>query len=379
MCEAFSELGMDVTLFHIPSPTFDENIFQYYDVEKQFTLKSLPRGLLPFRKAFHLENTSNILSAFHGFLWSGFVSRLASGEKKVGFYYTREPMLAFWLSLFCHPVVLEVHNLHRGESFFIRKACVRSKVSLFITITEHLKQLLISLGVPGEKIITLHDGVDARWTSFSEKIGQTAARERLGLPIDRPIIGYTGSFYYARKHYRLEKGIPELIQAMACLPSINGKEPLLICVGGPMEAVPSYLELSRQTGVPQNRIQFVDHVENREIPYWIRAFDIAAAPYPNLDYYAYFMSPLKIFEYMAVGTPIIATELPSIQEVLTHKHNAYLVKPGDPQALAAGIEVLLKDAALRRQLGEQAASDARKFTWRERAKRIIDEIKRRDI
>ena len=91
------------------------------------------------------------------------------------------------------------------------------------------------------------------------------------------------------------------MQAAAHLPSIGGEEPLIVCVGGPIDAVLGYLKLATTYDVPEHRLQFVDRVPNREIPFWIRSFDIAVAPFPNSEHYAYFMSPLKLFEYMAAG------------------------------------------------------------------------------
>jgi hypothetical protein len=65
---------------------------------------------------------------------------------------------------------------------------------------------------------------------------------------------------------RWGKGIPQLIQALAMLPPVNGREPLLLCVGGPRQVVPAYCQLAREVGVPERRLHFVDRVPNREVP-----------------------------------------------------------------------------------------------------------------
>jgi glycosyltransferase involved in cell wall biosynthesis len=78
-------------------------------------------------------------------------------------------------------------------------------------------------------------------------------------------------------------------------------------------------------------------------------------------------SPLKAFEAMAVGRPIVCTDLPSSREFLRHGENALLVPPGDSAALAAAIQRVLSDASLARQLARQAYEEAPRFSWDARA------------
>jgi glycosyltransferase involved in cell wall biosynthesis len=224
------------------------------------------------------------------------------------------------------------------------------------------------MGFSSDRVIVLPDGVDL--DLFEGLPSKDDCRRRLGLPLGRPIIGYIGRF----RTLEMEKGIPELVEAMGDLSSVNGAEPLLLCVGGPMDAVPTYLELARRIGIPQDRLRFVDRVPNIEVPYWIRAFDVALAPFPWVDHYAYFMSPLKLFEYMATGVPILATDLPSIREVLRHGENAWLVPPSNPKALAEGIRHLLENPALAERLAQQARKDVRQYTWKRRAAVILRHV-----
>jgi glycosyltransferase involved in cell wall biosynthesis len=161
---------------------------------------------------------------------------------------------------------------------------------------------------------------------------------------------------------------------MKDLSSVNGAEPLLLCVGGPMDAVPAYLELARRIGIPQDRLRFADRVPNTEVPYWIRSCDVATIPWTWTEFSAYFTSPLKLFEYMAAGVPILATDLPSIREVLRHGENAWLVPPGDPKALAEGIQHLLENPDLAERLAQQARKDVRQYTWKRRAAVILQHV-----
>jgi glycosyltransferase involved in cell wall biosynthesis len=93
-------------------------------------------------------------------------------------------------------------------------------------------------------------------------------------------------------------------------------------------------------------------------------------PNPRSAISSAFTSPLKLFEYMASGRPIVASDLPSLREVLRHEENALLAEPGNPQALVAGIQRIKDDAALGQRLAAQARADVAQFTWARRAERL---------
>jgi glycosyltransferase involved in cell wall biosynthesis len=137
-----------------------------------------------------------------------------------------------------------------------------------------------------------------------------------------------------------------------------------------MEVVNAYLELARECGVAPERLRFIDRVPNYEVPRVIRAADVVVVPFPYTDHYAT-VSPLKLFEYMAAGVPIVATELPSIREALRHASNAWLVKPGDPVALAEGLQFVLENPELQAKLAKQAYADVQANTWERRAGEIL--------
>jgi len=97
-------------------------------------------------------------------------------------------------------------------------------------------------------------------------------------------------------------------------------------------------------------------------------------PFPFNEHYAYFMSPLKMFEYMASQRPIVATNLPSTREVL-NENNAVLVEPDDSEKLAKGIKKVLDNKELSQKIAEQAYLDVKKYTWEKRVKDIIKLLK----
>jgi len=86
------------------------------------------------------------------------------------------------------------------------------------------------------------------------------------------------------------------------------------------------------------------------------------------------MSPLKMFEYMAAQRPIIASDLPSIREIL-NENNAVLIKPDSPDDLARGIEQLLKKPDFSAKIAKRAYQDVQRYTWQKRTEKILDFIK----
>jgi len=85
-----------------------------------------------------------------------------------------------------------------------------------------------------------------------------------------------------------------------------------------------------------------------------------------------YLSPLKLFEYMAMGKGIVASNLGQIGEILQHNKTAYVVKPGDKVQLAKGILALAKDKKLRERLGREARKHvAANYTWEQNARRVI--------
>jgi glycosyltransferase involved in cell wall biosynthesis len=155
---------------------------------------------------------------------------------------------------------------------------------------------------------------------------------------------------------------------------VEGKEPLLLCVGGPLNVIPAYLALARSCGAVERRLRFIDRVSNIEVPFWIRACDVATIPWPWNDFSAYYTSPLKLFEYMGAGTPIVASDLPSLREVLRHGENAWLVEPGNPEELAQGLQRILSDRILAQKLAQEARQDVVQYSWQKRAATILNRL-----
>ncbi|RMG83595.1 MAG: glycosyltransferase, partial [Chloroflexi bacterium] len=153
-------------------------------------------------------------------------------------------------------------------------------------------------------------------------------------------------------------------------------ETTLALVGGPTETAMALREEWLEHGQPAERFLLVDQVPPEEIPLYLRAFDVCTMPLPWTEHFAYYASPLKLFEYMAAGGAIVASDLPSWEDVLQHEVNALLVPPSDIEAMRAALQRLHDEPALREQLGAAAQQCAfNHYTWEARARAILEHIR----
>jgi glycosyltransferase involved in cell wall biosynthesis len=179
------------------------------------------------------------------------------------------------------------------------------------------------------------------------------------VPGPRPIVAYAGHLY-------AWKGVDVLLDALAQLEEVRGW-----IVGG-LESEPDLARLrdrAADLGV-LDRVTFTGLVRPAAVAGHLRAADVLVLPNPASAISTRFTSPLKLFEYMAAGRPIVASDLPAITEVLRHEKNALLVAPGDPAALAAAVRRLLNDHALADRLAQAALVDAGEYSWDRRGERL---------
>jgi len=361
MCEAFSKLGWEVSLYYIPSPFVSQNIFEYYGLSHRFVLRPLPRAVLPLRKSFTWDRGGLLKASqyFHAFLWSALVATIVRCER-ASFYFTREPMVAWWLGHFEVPVVLEVHDLPHAylDRVLLRRASCLRGVSFVIAVTEHLRNDLVAIGVSGKKIIVLHDGVDL---SCEEMVSKEVARQQLGVPLDKQVVVYTGQL-------SIEKGVDTLVRAASLVPEV-----LIFIVGGQEEDIQWLWGLATNSGA--GNVFFIGHVAPKVSRLYQVAGDLLVVPQSGKSAWSSrYTSPLKLFEYMASGRPIVATAVPCIMEVVEHGRTAWLVRPDDPHALAQGIRYVLKNKELSKHLAHHALASVGKFSWVRRAESILRKV-----
>jgi glycosyltransferase involved in cell wall biosynthesis len=175
-------------------------------------------------------------------------------------------------------------------------------------------------------------------------------------------------------HLYAWKGVDIFLRALAQAPRVRG-----LVVGG-HAAEPDLArveQLARELGI-MDRVTFTGLVEPSAVAALLRQALILVLPNPASAISTRFTSPLKLFEYMAAARPIVASDLPSIREVLADGESALLVPPGDPVAMARAIERLVADRSLAECLARTAHHAAADYTWARRAARLeqlFDEVR----
>jgi len=351
MCGAFSEAGNEVELV-VPRRvnSIKQSVFDYYKIKDNFFIKKIVCADLIFLNKgkffFWLETVTFLLSA-----------RIYLFFNRYDILYTREQIAGLFFGNF----VLEIHSLPKKITFFHK--LIWKKASALVVLTGFIKDRLVSEGVEAKKIMVASDGVDL--AKFDIDISKDEARRVLGLPLNKKLIGYVGML----RTLGMEKGLDVAIKALGLLRSQNVS---LVLVGGYQKDIDLYKDMAVGLGV-MDRLIFVSKVDHGRIPLYLKAFDVLIAPFPETEHYNFYMSPLKIFEYMASKRPIIATNLPSIKEVL-NGGNAVLVKPGDEAELAEAMDDILGKKDLSEKLAAKAFVDAGERTWIKRAVKILDFI-----
>jgi glycosyltransferase involved in cell wall biosynthesis len=189
----------------------------------------------------------------------------------------------------------------------------------------------------------------------------------LNLPAEAFIVGYVGQLHTMS----MSKGIDTLIEAIAKIPDA----PISLgLVGGPPAMAETLCKYWQALGLPVERLMFLGRVEPSAVPLYLSAFDVCAMPFPWTEHFAYYASPLKLFEYMASGRAIVSSDLPAVAEVVRDGETALLYPPGDVSALATMLRRLHDDPALRQRIGAAARQEATRYSWQARAAGILGAI-----
>jgi glycosyltransferase involved in cell wall biosynthesis len=342
-CEALVNTGVEVQLFVAErrNPLSDNDPFESYGVSEAFDLFRLPvidlMDVVPAlnRYAYALERWSFLRSVRRARL-----SFLASDA-----WYTRDPAVADTLvTLRCaRPIFIELHNADT------RVSKLAPRVAGWVVISQGLKTYLIEQGVPEEKIIVARDGFDAE--TFTQLPSREEARRALNIDPNVFLAVYTGHLYPW-------KGVDSIAPAFSKLP--EGVE--IAIVGG----YPQDIERVKGRAGYAPRVKFIGHQSRKDVVQWLAAANAALVPTSSrFDIGKSYTSPLKLFEALASGLPIIASDVPSAREILDESVATFFA-PDDPDAFLQVLSVSRgkqHDASVSKNM-------VRGFSWKNRGKNI---------
>jgi glycosyltransferase involved in cell wall biosynthesis len=362
MAQALASLGHSIRLA-VPgkSPPGSQkmiwqNLAHHYGLQLSFPIEWLPSGASLRRHDYALRALG----------WAR--------TQGADLLYTRLPQAAAIASIIGFPTVYEIHDFPRGVlgplmfQRFLRGGGARRLVVITHVLSADLSE---RFGAPASPFtLTAPDGVDL--SQYDGLPDPEDARRALcaqgtlvGLSPKAFTAGYTGHLYPGRG--------AELLLALAeRLPQI-----VFLLVGGETQDVARQQAEVDAKGL--KNLFLTGFIPNAELPLYQAACDVLLMPYQKRvaassggDISRY-LSPMKLFEYLACGRAILSSDLPVFREVLSTE-NAILLPPEDIEAWTASMLSLQADPQRRSNLAAAARHTARHYTWEARARRIFDGI-----
>lgn len=348
MCQSFAKNGHDVSLIAPDTSSADaqiKDVFEYYDVDRLFEVIKLP----------WLEVTGR------AYLYGMQIARHIK-KVKPDVIYGRYLHGCYMSSLINKniPIYFESHApYHKKIEVLMLKRLLKARsLKKLIVISQSLKDYYIDqYTVPPELIQVAHDGADAIDSSRS------AAKPTLMGRHEAMRVGYIGHLYPGRG-ISIVKELAERC-SWAEFHLVGGTE--------------KDIEYWEKECMHVLNIHFYGYMPYAEATRYRQSFDVLLAPYEKKVAVhggkgdtSKWMSPLKIFEYMATGKPILCSDLPVLKEVFTHGESAILCNPDDVNEWTAALNSLRDSEPLRTSLGINAQSKfLSQYTWLARAKQVL--------
>lgn len=332
MCQALAKNGVETTLTAMGAEEVD--VFNFYDVDHIFKIKKTK--LIK----------SNIIR-FLKYNWLCFQQiRRHEGTVYLRYFY---PLI--WCLIFRKSIIVEFHGVSKSKIIngLFKKVFKSKNLIAVVFITEKLKEIYVEqFVVPKDKCKILADCAD----NPEKIIENTNTKE----------VGYVGHLYEGR-------GIEVIIEVANALPDTN-----FHIIGGNEKDVERYKSIS-----PSN-IKYYGFVTQGELSEIYGKFSIALAPYQNKVSIgkagadtAKWMSPMKVFEYMAYRKAIIMSDLPALREVGKDSIHFLYVTPDKPQEWINAITLFQNNNVFFENIRENSYKKfLENYTWDGRAKEIIN-------
>lgn len=337
MARAWARLGRRVVLLvpDVANP-LGRDPFAWYGVERCFEVRWLPvRG--------RLDSAAERLS---------FAAAVAATVRALrpALVVSRDEVAGAAAAALA-PTLVEVHKLpgRRQRLYASLLGAARGVVST----NAWKRDALAALGLPPERVLVCPNGTDVAGIAAASP---RDLRGTLGLPASARLVLYAG-------HLHAWKGVETLARAAPLL----GEDVHVLLLGGRDRDLARF-----RASFTHPRLHLLGRVPADAVAPHLKGAEVLVLPnVPVSQESARETSPLKLFEYMAAGRPVVASDLPAVRE-LVDERCARLVPPGDPAALAGAITELLARPALAASLADAALARVQDHTWERRAARILE-------
>jgi len=349
-CEAFADEGLRVVLL-VPRRAFRDlsDPFEYYRVKRNFRVVFLPTidflFLKVFQKFFFFLGYLCFSVSVSFYLWAK--------AKKTDIVYSNETLPLWFASYVSKNTFYEMHDFPESKLALFGRFFKRVRLAL-VHNNWKIERLHELFKIDRTKILHELNAVDIK--DFDLDISKESARQKLDLPLGKKIAVYTGHLYGW-------KGVDTLAEAAMLLP----EEYLIVFVGGTENDVAAF----RKKYGSERRVLITGNRKHEEVPIWQKAADLLVLPNTAKEKISkFYTSPMKLFEYMASRRPVVATDIPSIREIVDGTR-AIIVPADDAGAMAKGIQKAVEDQETSDKISYNAYRYVLSHTWSARAKRIL--------
>ncbi len=346
-CESLAKLGIRINIYCALKRDYKiQDMLNYYDISGSENLNIRKLPYFSLKGPLNLKLTWNFIYKISLFLNLFFREKFLNLSKIV--LFLRYPDLTYFLLKFKKKLnfllIYEAHELYflKNKKYFKIEKEIFKNSDLIICITQNLKNQIIKIfNSDRRKIHVIPDAVKDKWLEIKKEKGE--------------YIFYAGNF-------KKWKGVEVLIEAMKYLPN----EKLLLAGEG--KELKNLMNKVKKLNL-ENQVKFLGYIPHGKVLFYLAKSKFGILP--NIEEEtSNFTSPLKLFEYMALGLPIIASNIPVFREILTHGENAWFFESGNPQALAEAIKFLSENSQIAKSLALKAKEQAKNYTFTKRAEKI---------
>ena len=352
MSEALHKAGAELTLI-VPRRGRGGSLKKFYNLAAEVPVARLPvlvqAGLptLSYRFGFLAGSLSFMLSAFFFLL-----AKRLRGERFLVYTIDMDQFSFALLPLLRVPYFVEIHDAKQSGLLF---HWIFKHARGVLTINRIIKQKLCErFGMPSAKVLVAPNGIAPEFFD-ARRIAQGEARAALCLPRDGRIALYAGQFY-------AWKGLEIFASAARLAPDI-----LFYLAGGTREA---FMETTGVRDIPNNLV-FGGIRPYQEMPPLMRAADVALVLGTRRDEYSYYhTSPMKLFEHLPTGVPIVAARTPAIADMVSERE-VFFYEPDSAESMASAIADALNNKTAADSKTAAARVLAEDYTWQNRAEKVL--------
>lgn len=358
-CEEFARQGLEVELWvprRINSQYGGKDPFLHYGIKPAFVIRKLPVldliEHIPGTLAFLLMKLTFAVSVWWG-------SKFVSGDT---IWYAHDIRDVFFLRE--RPLFVEIHDFYESSANFLNRLVLARVWGLIVT--NKIKMLYIGkkYGTSGDRMIHLPNAVDI--SRFDSQLTRNEARKKLALPLDQKLALYAGSLFGWKGVHTLALASPYL--------SENIK---IIFAGGNEKERQDFREFIDEHNLKNITLLPLPYEDVGRPALLMRAADVLVLPNTAKDRASkYETSPVKLFQYMSSGTPIVASDLPSIRDIVSEKE-VFFFEPDNPESLARAIDRVLQDPQESGRRAYASQEEVKKYSWEKRIEDIIRFLKKR--